>query len=193
MVKERKSPSESATLFEVNTIKKGNDGNEWIIIETKNKVKRWKLVKNKTKLEYNDYFYAIEATADEYQEFEEDFMTNYLSNIKQYKHNNYNENLNFLTEKQKILMANKLYEFLEKYKQSLYHKIFGTNNVENNEKKIDIIIHFICKFNNDNIPSKLYKWLPKNLRVLMIKLLQDAQKNNSVVKERINNLSKLFK
>lgn len=38
----RPSPSDSATLFKVGTIKKGNDGNKWIITEDKNKVKRWK-------------------------------------------------------------------------------------------------------------------------------------------------------
>lgn len=37
----RKSPTESATLFNVGTIKVGNDKNKWKIIETKNGVKRW--------------------------------------------------------------------------------------------------------------------------------------------------------
>ena len=40
--KVRKGPEESATKFSVGTIKKGNDGNNWIIIETKNKTHRWK-------------------------------------------------------------------------------------------------------------------------------------------------------
>ncbi len=39
----RPSPSASATLFKVGTVKKGNDGNMWSVIETKNGVKRWKL------------------------------------------------------------------------------------------------------------------------------------------------------
>jgi predicted Fe-Mo cluster-binding NifX family protein len=38
---ERKSPSESATKFNVGTKKKGNDGNMWIIAKNKNGVKRW--------------------------------------------------------------------------------------------------------------------------------------------------------
>lgn len=38
---ERKSPSESATKFNVGTKKKGNDGNMWIITKNKNGVKRW--------------------------------------------------------------------------------------------------------------------------------------------------------
>lgn len=38
---ERKSPSESATLFNEGTTKKGNDGNMWIIIITDKGVHRW--------------------------------------------------------------------------------------------------------------------------------------------------------
>ena len=41
--KDRPSPSESATLFEINTKKVGNDGNTWVIVENKNHVKKWKL------------------------------------------------------------------------------------------------------------------------------------------------------
>ena len=40
----RKSPSESATSYQVNTQKVGNDGNTWIVKENKNGVKRWVLV-----------------------------------------------------------------------------------------------------------------------------------------------------
>lgn len=38
----RPSPSESATLYKIGTIKKGNDGNLYIIYITKNKIKKWK-------------------------------------------------------------------------------------------------------------------------------------------------------
>ena len=40
----RKSPEKSATLYSVGTVKKGNDGNFWVIKKTSNGVKRW--VKN---------------------------------------------------------------------------------------------------------------------------------------------------
>jgi hypothetical protein len=40
---ERKSPTESATLYKVGTKKNGNDGNVWIVSENINNVKRWKL------------------------------------------------------------------------------------------------------------------------------------------------------
>jgi hypothetical protein len=40
----RKAPSKSATLFKNGTIKKGNDGNNWIIVTTSNGIQRWKRV-----------------------------------------------------------------------------------------------------------------------------------------------------
>ena len=39
--KDRPSPSESATLFDNGTKRKGNDGNTWIVSENKNKIKKW--------------------------------------------------------------------------------------------------------------------------------------------------------
>ena len=41
----RPSPTSSATLYKVNTKKKGNDNNIWIVTENKNGIKRWKLYK----------------------------------------------------------------------------------------------------------------------------------------------------
>jgi hypothetical protein len=43
----RQGPSESATTFPIGTIKRGNDGNNWIIIQTKNS-KRWSKLNNNT-------------------------------------------------------------------------------------------------------------------------------------------------
>ena len=53
-LKMRKGPSSSATKSNVGTKKKGNDGNMWKIVKTKNGTKRWVKVssvtlKNKTK------------------------------------------------------------------------------------------------------------------------------------------------
>jgi hypothetical protein len=45
---ERKSPSQSATLYKIGTKKKGNDNNIWIITENKNGVKKWILHKKST-------------------------------------------------------------------------------------------------------------------------------------------------
>lgn len=52
----RKAPTESATLFKKGTIKKGNDGNKWIIVTNARGVQRWqrvgssgsKMIKKKT-------------------------------------------------------------------------------------------------------------------------------------------------
>jgi hypothetical protein len=44
-IKQRPSPSESATLFKVGIIKKGNDGNKWIVSKNINGIKKWKLIK----------------------------------------------------------------------------------------------------------------------------------------------------
>ena len=44
---DRKSPSESATLFPKGTKKKGNDGNMWVITVTKKGVHRWSKYKSK--------------------------------------------------------------------------------------------------------------------------------------------------
>jgi hypothetical protein len=40
--KERPSPSESATLFDVGIKKMGNNNKMWIITKNKNGVKKWK-------------------------------------------------------------------------------------------------------------------------------------------------------
>jgi len=48
-IKKRKGPSESATKFAIGTKKKGNDGNMWVIIKSKNGVKRWKKISGKMK------------------------------------------------------------------------------------------------------------------------------------------------
>jgi hypothetical protein len=50
----RKSPAQSATLYALGTKKIGLDGNQWIITETKNGVKRWKMHRNKTYRDKNE-------------------------------------------------------------------------------------------------------------------------------------------
>jgi hypothetical protein len=44
----RVGPSDSATLFPKGTIKKGNDGNKWVVIVTKNKIKKWQKISTST-------------------------------------------------------------------------------------------------------------------------------------------------
>lgn len=43
----RQSPTESATSFPINTKRRGNDKNMWIVTKTSNNVKRWKRFNNK--------------------------------------------------------------------------------------------------------------------------------------------------
>jgi len=45
----RKGPEESATKFSIGTRKKGNDGNAWVITETKKGTQRWQRTKKKSK------------------------------------------------------------------------------------------------------------------------------------------------
>jgi len=47
MATARQGPSESATTFPVGTKKRGNDGNNWVVIQTKNS-KRWSKLNNNT-------------------------------------------------------------------------------------------------------------------------------------------------
>ncbi len=59
--KVRKSPSKSATLYKVGTIKTGNDGNKWIIVENKNGIKKWQLHKKlHEKLQLPEKFENVE-------------------------------------------------------------------------------------------------------------------------------------
>ena len=48
-LKIRLSPTQSATLYKLGAKKKGNDGNIWTVIETKNGIKRWRLYRKPTK------------------------------------------------------------------------------------------------------------------------------------------------
>ena len=46
----RPSPTESATKYKIGTKKKGNDNNTWIVVKTKNGIKRWKKLSNTPKI-----------------------------------------------------------------------------------------------------------------------------------------------
>lgn len=53
--KSRQGPDESATKFSIGTVKKGNDGNNWIIIATKNGTHRWKKQDSNNKTKNNKF------------------------------------------------------------------------------------------------------------------------------------------
>ena len=59
----RKSPSKKAKDLEIGTIETGLDGNQWIIVENKNNVKRWK--------KHNENKVIIEETQENIEETQE--------------------------------------------------------------------------------------------------------------------------
>jgi hypothetical protein len=80
---DRKSPTESATLYKVNTKKKGNDGNTWIVSENKNGIKRWKKYKanalntekSRKKLSVLDYYDVPKIKKHDWLKWEEELST----------------------------------------------------------------------------------------------------------------------
>jgi hypothetical protein len=63
---ERKSPTQSATLYKVGTKKKGNDNNTWIITENKNGVKKWILYKKVSSIKESTNKKKIMTNPDDY-------------------------------------------------------------------------------------------------------------------------------
>jgi len=61
----RQGPSDSATIFPVGTIKRGNDGNNWIVIQTKTS-KRWSKVNNNNTLQKTKKTSKISKTTKKY-------------------------------------------------------------------------------------------------------------------------------
>lgn len=54
---ERKSPEESANLFDIGKVKKGLDGNKWQVVKNKNGIKRWiRCDKSETKKKTSNFF-----------------------------------------------------------------------------------------------------------------------------------------
>jgi hypothetical protein len=59
---ERKSPTKSATLYKVGTKKTGNDGNKWVVVQNKNKVKKWELYRKDSKKDNNNKIFEYMNT-----------------------------------------------------------------------------------------------------------------------------------
>lgn len=62
----RLSPTESATLYNIGYVKKGNDNNLWIIVIDKNGVKKWKIIKKNSKILYDNEYYFLEIVNNWY-------------------------------------------------------------------------------------------------------------------------------
>ena len=121
----RQGPSESATIFPVGTKKRGNDGNMWIIIQTKNS-KRWSKV-NKTK------------------------KTN---NQKNNQKNNQNKTKKYTIKKSKKndISVDKLRQLLKKYnpsfsgsKEAMAQKLFRLNSSTIESADLELIYNLLDK------------------------------------------------
>lgn len=121
----RQGPSESATIFPVGTKKRGNDGNMWIIIQTKNS-KRWSKV-NKTK------------------------KTNNQENNQK---NNQNKTKKYTIKKSKKndISVDKLRQLLKKYntsfsgsKEAMAQKLFRLNSSTIESADLELIYNLLDK------------------------------------------------
>ena len=121
----RQGPSESATIFPVGTKKRGNDGNMWVIIQTKNS-KRWSKV-NKTK------------------------KTNNQENNQK---NNQNKTKKYTIKKSKKndISVDKLRQLLKKYntsfsgsKEAMAQKLFRLNSSTIESADLELIYNLLDK------------------------------------------------
>jgi len=121
----RQGPSESATIFPVGTKKRGNDGNMWVIIQTKNS-KRWSKV-NKTK------------------------KTNNQENNQK---NNQNKTKKYTIKKSKKndISVDKLRQLLKKYntsfsgsKEAMAQKLFRLNSSTIESVDLELIYNLLDK------------------------------------------------
>lgn len=121
----RQGPSESATTFPVGTKKRGNDGNMWVIIQTKNS-KRWSKV-NKTK------------------------KTNNQENNQK---NNQNKTKKYTIKKSKKndISVDKLRQLLKKYntsfsgsKEAMAQKLFRLNSSTIESADLELIYNLLDK------------------------------------------------
>lgn len=107
--KVRPSPSQSATLFSVGTIKKGNDGNMWVIKANKNGVNRWILLKDKLHLttqqkKSTKHNVIISTKKDKQTGFEYEYVKKYKFNTFE-EHDNYIKNWRKKAKKYYIKMS----------------------------------------------------------------------------------------
>jgi len=122
----RQGPSESATTFPVGTIKRGNDGNNWIIIQTKNS-KRWSKV-NENKLQKTKKTSKASKTTNKTKKY----------TIKKSKKND--------------ISVDKLRQLLKKYnasfngsKEAMAQKLFGLNSSTIESNDLELIYNLLDK------------------------------------------------
>lgn len=119
----RQGPSESATTFPVGTKKRGNDGNNWIVIQTKNS-KRWSKVNNNT----------LQKTS------------------KTKKTSNKTKKYTIKKSKKNDISADKLRQLLKKYsasfngsKENMAQKLFRLRQATIESADLELIYNFLDK------------------------------------------------
>jgi hypothetical protein len=119
----RQGPSESATIFPVGTLKRGNDGNNWIVIQTKNS-KRWSKV-NENKLQKTK---------------------------KTKKASNKTKNYTIKKNKKNDISVDKLRQLLKKYnasfsgsKEAMAQKLFRLNSSTIESADLELIYNLLDK------------------------------------------------
>jgi hypothetical protein len=156
----RQAPSESANDFTLGTKKRGNDGNMWVIIQTKNS-KRWsKLNENKlqkTKKTKKNIIYKI---------IKGNNKTKKYSIYKIIKGNNQNKTKKYTIKKSKKndISVDKLRQLLKKYdasfngsKEAMAQKLFRLRRATIESNDLELI----------------YNLLDKGQKIKATKLIQD--------------------
>jgi hypothetical protein len=154
----RKAPSESANDFTLGTKKRGNDGNMWVIIQTKNS-KRWsKLNENKlqkTKKTKKNIIYKI---------IKGNNKTKKYSIYKIIKGNNKTKKYTIKKSKKNDISVDKLRQLLKKYdasfngsKEALAQKLFRLRRATIETNDLELI----------------YNLLDKGQKIKATKLIQD--------------------
>jgi len=152
----RKAPSESANDFTLGTKKRGNDGNMWVIIQTKNS-KRWsKLNENKLqKTKKKNIIYKI---------IKGNNKTKKYSIYKIIKANNKTKKYTIHKSKKNDISVDKLRQLLKKYdasfngsKEAMAQKLFRLRRATIESNDLELI----------------YNLLDKGQKIKATKLIQD--------------------
>ena len=151
----RKAPSESANDFTLGTKKRGNDGNMWVIIQTKNS-KRWsKLNENKLQKTKKNIIYKI---------IKGNNKTKKYTIYKIIKANNKTKKYTIHKSKKNDISVDKLRQLLKKYdasfngsKEAMAQKLFRLRRATIESNDLELI----------------YNLLDKGQKIKATKLIQD--------------------
>ena len=139
----RQAPSESATTFPVGTKKRGNDGNNWIVIQTKNS-KRWsKVNENKLQKTKKNIIYKI---------IKGNNKTKKYTIYKIIKGNNKTKKYTIKKSKKNDISVDKLRQLLKKYsasfngsKENMAQKLFRLRGSTLETNDLELIYDLLDK------------------------------------------------